>query len=67
MSIRFKEGDVVRLKSGGPMMTVSRAMYYSYTLDGADIYCQWFVGNSLQSQKFPHDVLEIVTTAPPPA
>ena len=31
----FKDGDVVRLKSGGPKMTVSE-------VSGSDCNCQWF-------------------------
>ncbi len=31
----FKEGDVVKLKSGGPEMTVSE-------VKGDKLYCKWF-------------------------
>lgn len=35
----FKVGDVVRLKSGGPKMTVS------HIKDG-NVWCTWFVGET---------------------
>lgn len=35
MSNTFNVGDVVQLKSGGPVMTVSE-------VDGTNIWCIWF-------------------------
>ena len=46
----FEEGQMVRLKSGGPTMTVSS------TTD-AYIHCQWFAGKKLESGNFRRDVL----------
>jgi uncharacterized protein YodC (DUF2158 family) len=48
----FKPGDVVRLKSGGPAMTVM----HEDTLGNAA--CQWFEKNQLKSGSFPEAVLE---------
>lgn len=46
----MKTGDKVRLKSGGPVMTV--------TLIGAyTIRCMWFDGYTLRSGDFPVDAL----------
>ena len=47
---KYKVGDVVQLKSGGPSMTVEG--YRDY--DG-HVICQWFAGNKLQSGVFDPD------------
>lgn len=47
----LKPGDVVRLKSGGPKMTVDQ-------LDGARIWCDWFEGSKKFSDSFPSTSLE---------
>jgi uncharacterized protein YodC (DUF2158 family) len=45
---------VVRLKSGGPKMTITMEMYPGgYT-------CQWFSGSELSSGFFSDSVLELV-------
>jgi len=54
--IKFSVGDIVKLKSGGPEMTVQvlpdpPAKYYR---------CQWFAGKKLESGTFPADSLELV-------
>jgi uncharacterized protein YodC (DUF2158 family) len=53
---RFKVGQIVRLKSGGPEMTVKKQEAF---LDG-DYRCQWFAGRKLEFGDFPHDSLELV-------
>jgi len=54
----FKTGDIVRLKSGGPDMTVK-----GYVLgDETSVICQWFAGrelDKLESGHFPEDSLEV--------
>lgn len=53
----FAVGDIVKLKSGGPEMTIqsvpdaSSARYYN---------CQWFAGKKLESGRFPENSLESV-------
>ena len=52
----FKIGDIVKLKSGGPEMTVQQvptdmSIYYK---------CQWFAGKKLESGVFPEGSLESV-------
>ncbi|MFY9744005.1 MAG: DUF2158 domain-containing protein [Candidatus Sulfotelmatobacter sp.] len=50
----WKIGDLVRLKSGGPKMTVN-------ALRGAMAHivgCSWFVENDLKEADFSHDALE---------
>ena len=41
MAAKFKPGDIVRLKSGGPDMTVERV---HDTREGASYFCSWFAG-----------------------
>ncbi|MEZ7276977.1 YodC family protein [Pseudoalteromonas sp. 68 DY56-GL68] len=53
---KYKIGDIVKLKSGGPEMTVQilpdhRSLYYK---------CQWFAGKKLESGVFQEDSLEAV-------
>lgn len=52
MCEKFKVGDSVCLKSGGPEMTVSREM------SGGEILCQWFAGKKLEKGVFPPESLE---------
>ena len=50
----FKIGDIVKLKSGGPEMTVQKA-----PTDTSTYYqCQWFAGKKLESGVFPEGSLE---------
>ncbi|GAB3091405.1 YodC family protein [Lysobacter terrae] len=54
--VKFAIGDIVKLKSGGPEMTVQTqpdppSQYYN---------CQWFAGKKLESGRFPSDSLELV-------
>ncbi|ALO34504.1 hypothetical protein CMT41_07080 [Colwellia sp. MT41] len=53
---KFKVGDIVKIKSGGPDMTIQtmpsqRNSYY---------YCQWFAGKKLEIGHFPEGSLELV-------
>jgi uncharacterized protein YodC (DUF2158 family) len=55
------KGDVVRLKSGGPKMTVEyfRVSVTKYaTLDFA--CCKWFVGDQLYEGEFDVKTLEVI-------
>lgn len=56
--VKFAVGNIVKLKSGGPEMTVQTVpektnMYYT---------CQWFAGKKLESGRFPADSLELMKT-----
>jgi uncharacterized protein YodC (DUF2158 family) len=42
----FKPGDLVELKSGGPIMTVDAVF------DGGDCRCVWFAGEKQQNHVF---------------
>jgi len=54
MKNKFKVGDVVRLKSGGPSMTVKDAESSPGTVE-----CVWFAGGIIQSAYFVPDVLKV--------
>ncbi|MCA8304170.1 DUF2158 domain-containing protein [Burkholderia seminalis] len=56
MAHKFKVGDIVQLKSGGPEMTVN-------ALPGVyrdDYQCQWFAGKKLEAGDFPENSLQPV-------
>lgn len=59
MAETFKPGDIVRLKSGGPVMTVLHT-------DGRSASVGWFVGAELKFQggqdPLPFDALEHAKT-----
>jgi uncharacterized protein YodC (DUF2158 family) len=50
---QFREGDVVQLKSGGPLMTISK-------LGETGIYCDWFIKDELKHGVFkPYQLKKI--------
>jgi uncharacterized protein YodC (DUF2158 family) len=52
----FKVGDLVRLKSGGPKMTVNDVR------GGPEgILCFWFAGEKLENARFEPDALELAS------
>lgn len=53
--ISLKVGDVVQLKSGGPVMTVCKIVEDDNTYS-----CCWFNGKKVESADFPADTLEAV-------
>jgi uncharacterized protein YodC (DUF2158 family) len=55
VEIKFKKGDVVQLKSGGPWMTIEE-------VDQDDVSCAWFLNNELKRDEFEAETLEIVNT-----
>lgn len=59
----IKSGDIVKVKSGGPVMTVRRReISFSYVTCGEDVaICQWFSGDVLNTQAIPLSILEIYT------
>ena len=50
----LSEGSVVRLKSGGPAMTIMSKAW------GVGYVCQWFEGTELKYGTFAADGLEVV-------
>jgi uncharacterized protein YodC (DUF2158 family) len=54
----FKKGEVVQLKSGGPLMGVS-------DVDGNTVHCRWFdKNNEEKSSSFPAEMLQAASTGP---
>lgn len=59
----YKPGDIVKLKSGGPPMTVVK---YETNINGqptGTVRCKWFAGAKLADGGFPEDTLEPVPPA----
>lgn len=56
----YKIGDVVQLKSGGPIMTC-------IDIEGDDIVCSWFSkkSDSYQTERFPKLSLKTPSDSPP--
>lgn len=55
---RFKAGDLVILKSGGPVMTVLGEHRNTRTETLIGYYCQWFAGKKLEKGEFAEASLE---------
>jgi uncharacterized protein YodC (DUF2158 family) len=63
---RFRVGDLVKLRSGGPVMTVSDVPdpQASSRVNATEYECVWFSGAKINSARFPAEVLD---AAEPPA
>jgi uncharacterized protein YodC (DUF2158 family) len=58
MAEQFKVGDVVKLKSGGPKMTVTQI---GEDMSGTmTIWCVWFDGTARIEGTFPFGTVELV-------
>jgi uncharacterized protein YodC (DUF2158 family) len=57
----YKIGDLVELKSGGPIMTIHSENTNTRTGNLIGYYCQWFAGKKLEVGKFPADSLQAVS------
>lgn len=61
MTAKFKQGDLVELRSGGPVMTV-----YGYRdiLRGLDhieaVECEWFLNGEVKRETFAESQLALV-------
>lgn len=55
---QFKAGDVVKLKSGGPKMTVTQVGERAMTQEST-VWCVWFVGTKKIEDTFSPEALEI--------
>lgn len=57
----FKVGTIVKLKSGGPDMTVEEVcIHYATQKPDGDVRCQWFAGKKLERGVFPTASLELI-------
>jgi len=65
---QFQTGDAVRLKSGGPCMTITALGVYSgWTMRCADtVACRWWEGEKAQETVFDMALLEKVASRPAP-
>ncbi len=62
MSEKFKVGDVVKLNSGGPEMTVTAIgpVDFVHSVRNDLASCKWFSGTKLESGRFQDAELELV-------
>jgi len=62
---KFKVGDVVQMKSGGPKMTVDTVNYpYNYDIQKVNTsgkvesyHCKWFNGKKVEEENFAEESL----------
>lgn len=54
---QFSLGDVVELKSGGPRMTIGRAIPSCVSDDRGRLECLWFEGSRKHIDEFPAETL----------
>ncbi|MBJ9570644.1 YodC family protein [Citrobacter braakii] len=57
---KYNRGDKVRLKSGGPVMTVHEVGVTFPRQYAGNLRCQWFAGKKLEEGFFPDESLEDV-------
>lgn len=53
---KFNKGDVVQLKSGGPIMTVN--FYQSNYASKGPVVCDFFVGTEKKQEVFDEELLK---------
>ena len=57
MAAKFKPGDIVQLKSGGPAMTISEELK-DYGKPSGRYRCEWFKGASNERAMFEEETLK---------
>lgn len=65
MADQFEVGDKVRLKSGGPVMTVNSLRTRRDSDQPQEYLCKWFAGKKLHSGYFADHSLEVVADDDP--
>ena len=58
MASKYKVGDLVKLRSGGPTMTVKTVPNALDFDEGRPYRCQWFAGKKAETEVFPEASLE---------
>jgi|TARA_R110001592_G_scaffold152074_5_gene379294 uncharacterized protein YodC (DUF2158 family) len=59
----YNVGEIVKLKSGGPDMSINKVLVNYSTKKFAGSYdCQWFAGKKLDSGTFPEESLVAVVS-----
>lgn len=56
--MNFKIGDVVVLKSGGPLMTIHGIGEYISVTGSKGLLCRWFDNNKVIEEVFHPDAVE---------
>ena len=59
----FNVGDTVKLKSGGPLMTVTNPS--AHAGGKAVVSCNWFDGSDIKGGVFPAETLELAAKPQP--
>jgi uncharacterized protein YodC (DUF2158 family) len=54
---QFRPGDLVRLRSGGPSMTIESVGISSFT-EEPTVFCVWFDGKMKQRDNFAAEAVE---------
>jgi uncharacterized protein YodC (DUF2158 family) len=54
---QFKPGDLVELKSGGPVMTIEKPNFDIYEVWEGTYSCSWFAGDKHQHNRFAQAAL----------
>ena len=57
--VDLKKGDTVRLKSGGPLMTITDFGNYGPAGPEDGVKCVWFEKNKREEAEFDRAVLEV--------
>jgi uncharacterized protein YodC (DUF2158 family) len=58
---KYEVGDLVQLKSGGPVMTVTGILP-----DGERVHCKWFAGAKVETDTFATATLNTAQAKRPP-
>lgn len=58
--MKFKPGDIVRLKSGGPDMTIVKPLISIGESHNGYYYTTWFAGKKQEKSNFHEDTIVLV-------